>query len=114
MVDPNQNPAGKPPPLTGPELAIEMVGQLAQLNATLAARTDVEGNQLKLMDELCGRLEVLTRACVIIAEAIDEGKPAKSIGIGDFALAVATADEEIMGEGEEEEEEDEPDPPLRR
>ncbi len=107
MVDPKDPHDVPPPPLRGEELALSMVTQLAALNQNFAVRGQLERKQIALLDELNGRLEVLTRACVIAAEMKDQGK---KVGIGDFAEAMAQADEEIMGDGEEEgDEEDEED-----
>lgn len=117
MNEPNKkppHPENNPPPLSGQELALEMVAQLTQLNANMALQLKMQEQQLALTDELNGRLEVLSRACEIVEEMKADGKP--KIGFGEFAQAVAQADEEIMGEDgeEEEEEEDDGDIPSRR
>lgn len=105
MGDPKDPRQEQTQPMRGEELALAMVNQLSELNQNFAARGQLEAKQLVLLDELNGRLEVLTRACYIAAEMKAEGK---KIGIGDFAEAVAQADEEIMREDEEEEDPDEP------
>ncbi len=98
-------PRDNPPPLRGEELALSMVSQLAALNQNFAVRGALEKRELALLDELNGRLEVFTRACYIAADMKAEGK---KVGIGEFAQAMAQADEEIMGEdGDETEEEEE-------
>lgn len=104
------------PQLTGPELALEMTNQLARLNINMEAQLKMAEQQLALTDELNGRLEVLTRACEILADMKDQGKI--KVGFLEFAEAMTQADLEIMGEEEEgdpeEEEEEDGDIPRRR
>jgi len=113
MNAPNQNNKPHPenqPVLTPNEIALEMLNQLTRQNMLLEAKIKIDEQQLTLIDELNGRLEVITRACQIVGDMKAEGKI--KIGFAEFAEAVNEADEEIMGEDEEEE--GEGDIPSRR
>lgn len=112
MPEANHQPTD-PPASRGEQLAVSMVQQLSVLSAALAAREATDKGLIVLLDELNGRLETLTVACKILAEMKADGKP--KIGFGEFAEAMAQADEEVMNEDDEEEEEDgRGDVPLRR